>query len=241
MFINRTRQRLQKIKNLSQHKQTLKYNSLNLKRSYSNGFLENGVQYLGSLDGNCLEFVNYVDDFKLRSISHTGWYCNLDYDNTYRGCILKLKGRVGGCIRVYAAYYDVECGGYVIDWSDKLDIDTKRGDCYFNLEDSLYCAKIIYNADYLAKVSAESSKQYMAKGLADQEITDKIDLIEGCKDELKALLKERKYFKKLGIPSKILCDVIKEKVSMLIIDIRRHRKRIKLLRDEPLTLLYENY
>jgi hypothetical protein len=74
-----------------------------------------GSRWIESLSGAGLRFVDHAD--KLARLRHTGWFCAVHSDETYRGCVLRLPGRAGKN-RYLAAYEDPNNPGtYRVDVS----------------------------------------------------------------------------------------------------------------------------
>jgi hypothetical protein len=148
-------------------------------------YFENPLEEAG------FRFIGYAD--KLNNfIRHKGWYTDDDLClGTYRGAVFLTSGKSGKS-RAICGYLESDNGGYVLDLSETYEIepDFYGFGCHsYNANDAASFA------DDLAKREAEKSTEYNRDWFKGQQFNDNLDFIEYQKDELKAILKERRKAK----------------------------------------------
>ena len=185
-----------------------------------------GSRWIESLPGAGLRFVDYAD--VVRRLGHTGWYCTVHNDETYRGCVLQLPGRAGKN-RYLAAYEDPNNPGtYRIDVS-RGTFEGYGSDYYpsdrFHDDGAREAA---LTADEFARIQAEKAREWDEAWQAGARYGELGENVKEDRRAALALIREIKAAKKAFSPE--ICRTLKMRLEQLRDRIAGYREeRDKLL------------
>lgn len=165
------------------------------KRGTNAFFVQNRETYrfLESYETESLRFVGYSDE--ILNLRHNGWYCDLHQYETYRGVVYQLPARNGSPQYVHGHSDPCNPGSALI--------------CFTLTDDKEEAAGW---ADHLAEWSAEESREYYAKDMAERDTLDAKEEIKRLRLETLLLIREARG--QAFTPA--VCSAIKSRIAALL-------------------------
>jgi hypothetical protein len=166
---------------------------------------DDGYRWIGNI-GTAWRFVGFSDDLT-RSIQHKGWYTDneIQYE-TFRGVVYKLPSRERGPV-------------YFVGYADPNNEDAARGEIRTDLTDDVEAANA---ADDVARVCAESEREYQDAWRIGQQYAETFEVVEAERETRSKLFAELRTLRTVtnDIQTPTICSTLKSRIA----DTRRNIK-----------------
>lgn len=176
---------------------------------------EDGYRWIENI-GTAWRRTGFADDIA-RSIQHRGWYTDETFlDQTFRGVVYQLPSRKGKPV-------------YFVGYQDPNNDDAARGEIRTDLDDDNEAA---HAADDVARVCAESEREYQAAWQLGRQYADTFDDVNRERRTRKALFADLRKVDLNDAPA--ICKTLKDKI-------RSTRRNIKAALQERRDIIEKHW